>query len=272
MADNAFFSFLADEPRSPSHAPAIDDFVAQHVASHPVPDAPGPSNDHNDDTIAASSSNHKSNATAIPAGTSLSSELIHPLIRNRSLDTPEDIAAWIAERKSKYPTDANIRLKAKVPEHEHSGGSKRKRNNSSNPLSALVGYGGGSDSDNSPASQASDDESSDSAPEETSTKSRGPPVPFRPSGMAPSEDRRKLRVCKFFARGACTKGSKCPFAHPEATAPAAEVEAHPPKSSSLLEMLMAKDIERENHRVWQCIDYICSKDFLDVPSAHIRMF
>ncbi|KAJ2683560.1 hypothetical protein H4R19_006985 [Coemansia spiralis] len=177
--------------------------------------------------------------------------MIHPLIRGRSLDTPEDIAAWIAERRSRYPTAANVEAKA-------TAGTKRARTDTGSPLAALASYGGDSDSD----------AGSGSEPEEAPAKTVCQ-APFRPSAMAPDEDRRRLRVCQFFARGRCNKGDRCPFAHPESMRAAAD---EPPPGSrpraTLLEMLMAKDVERENYRVLQCIEYIADRAYLGVPARH----
>ncbi|KAJ1959792.1 hypothetical protein GGI12_004153 [Dipsacomyces acuminosporus] len=226
-------------------------------------------------------------------------------MRNQRLDTPEDIAAWIAERKSKYPTDANIRLKSGQQQQQHAAQSEIKRKQhppkgsdvskknridpgpSGNPLSMLAGYGSGlSDSDNelsssSDSSKDSGSESeSDSAPEVVSAKHQAPNMPFKPSGIAPGADRRKLRVCKYFAMGKCRKGNACPFAHPEsikerleqeAAAAAAESKARA-SSSNLLGMLLAKDIERENYRVLQCIEYICDRGFFNLPVEYSLLF
>ncbi|KAJ2160498.1 hypothetical protein GGF46_002198 [Coemansia sp. RSA 552] len=266
---DSFFSIPESVTRT---APVVDDFLTQHIQ------APGSSTCAEPTDTDADPKNTGVEGTAVPEnvdaeGSSgskgaakaaeLATDMIHPLIRNRRLDTPEDIAAWIAERKSKYPTDANIRMKAAASEDDHSNNNKRKLPDAANPLlSALGGYGGGSDSDGGGA--ASSD--SDSAPEEVSAKpASAPQAPFRPTGIAPTEDRRKLRVCRFYARGGCRKGASCPFAHPD-TLPAPPEQAGPgPVQTSLLEKLMAKDIERENYRIWQCIEYICDHDFFGVP-------
>ncbi|KAJ2003780.1 hypothetical protein GGI04_001454 [Coemansia thaxteri] len=219
---------------------------------------------------------------------------VHPLIKSRRLDTPEEIAAWIAERKAKYPTNENIRLKAM----QTSGGdnashsslghasNKRKHNSvelttavsapSSNPLSMLMSYAGESDADKSSDDDSSDD---DKAPDLMSSKPPAVQAPFKPSGLAPGADRRKLRTCKYFAKDRCHRGNACPFAHSEPHKPR---ETLPPASAaepssakgtqSLLEMLMAKDIDRENSRILQCIEYICDKNFLGVPAQYELLY
>ncbi|KAJ2848228.1 hypothetical protein IWW36_003422 [Coemansia brasiliensis] len=240
-----FFSFPTNE-QSHSDPQPLDDFVAQHVATSHEEEQPKTSD---------------SNVAYTPQ---ISSDLVHPLIRNRRLDTPEEIAAWIAERRSRYPTDANIKRKAEAEQQEQN--AKRMRaEKAQNPLSMLANYGADSDSDVALSADSDSDASSDGTPETASAKPQGPQAPFRPSTIAPNEDRRKLRVCKFFARGNCLKGDRCPFAHPEKVAAEAQVTV---QQKSLLEKLMAKDIERENYRVWQCIDFICKHKFFNIPTIH----
>ncbi|KAJ1760983.1 hypothetical protein LPJ77_004364 [Coemansia sp. RSA 2523] len=256
MEPSPFFSFLSDEPRADTRQPPTDDFLAHHVIS-PVSDPHGPSQP----TSNVQSVVPDTPDPPQPTNNDIhmqSDEAVHPLIRNRRLETPEEIAAWIAERKSKYPTDANMQLKAANDKPE--SGAKRKLN-SMNPLSALAGYGAGSDSDepqdSSDASDGSESDSSNGSPAVASAKAHGPRAPFRASGIAPHEDRRKLRVCKFYARGSCTKGTRCAFSHPESAAPVSVEPSVEPRPTSLLAKLLAKDIDRENYRVWQCIDYLC---------------
>ncbi|KAJ2718319.1 hypothetical protein GGI07_005803 [Coemansia sp. Benny D115] len=195
---------------------------------------------------------------------------VHPLIRGQRLETPEEIAQWIAERKRRYPTDANIRRK--LAEEQGIAESEAKRRclapdaAGTNPLSTMLGaYGQSSDSDCNSDGSDGDSEDSDSPPETVPLKHYAPQTPHRPATMAPGGDRRALRVCRFYAKGSCTKGAACPFSHPQQGARQAPATAGPPpapKHSSLLHMLLAKDIERENHRVLQCIQYICSNAFL----------
>ncbi|KAJ2840032.1 hypothetical protein FBU31_000589 [Coemansia sp. 'formosensis'] len=274
----SFFSFTTPDPLLLARdAPVIDDFLTAHVQNHSTAPAH------------ASASPVDSGIPVAPIQTkpkpmppAADDEQIHPLIRSRRLDTPEEIAAWIAERKAKYPTAANSRAKdpqaaansrAKTPQ----AAAKRKLSaaaedpppaTAANPLGMLMQYAGESDT-------SEPDSDDDEGPELASTKP--PPVraPFRPSGLAPGEDRRKLQVCKYFAKGSCHKGKACPFSHPDSlnklqeSTPSNAIEAKQPKggsSSSLLAMLMAKDIDRENYRIFQCIEYICDRNFLGTPS------
>ncbi|KAJ1951212.1 hypothetical protein FBU59_000297 [Linderina macrospora] len=223
-------------------APKGDDFLLAHVqgASESQP-PPKPSKQPLPDNVA---------------------DQIHPLIRQRKLETPEDIAAWIAERKSKYPTKVDP---AKTPDSVPEQPSKRKREEETNPLDMLAGYGS--------------DSESDSAPEQTSTKPQIKATPFQPQSMAPNEDKRKLRVCKYFLKKSCHKGAQCPFAHPESVKQKQEEQkaaeasvAAVQRGGSLLGMLLAKDIERENYRIWQCLQHIVEKEYFKVPVKYDLLF
>ncbi|ORX66884.1 hypothetical protein DL89DRAFT_269923 [Linderina pennispora] len=232
---DSFFSFHASEA---PEAPTSDDFLLAHIQSTPD--------------------------TQPPLLSASVADQIHPLIRQRKLETPEDIAAWIAERKSKYPTkDAS----AKSPTNTAEQSNKRKREEETNPLNMLAGYGSDSDSGSS----------SDSAPEQTSAKPNIKAAPFLPKSMAPNEDKRKLRVCKYFLKRSCRKGTKCPFAHPESVKQkqeekAAAEEPVVQRTGSLLGMLLAKDIERENYRIWQCLKHIVESEYFQVPVKYDLLF
>ncbi|KAJ2860014.1 hypothetical protein GGI22_002832 [Coemansia erecta] len=273
---------------------AVDDYIAAHIVTSPPepakptkPAAPAP--------LPQPMANKKGTT---PTAAAALSDQIHPMIRSRRLNTPEEIAAWIAERRAKYPTDANMRRKATEQASGDSGGphvpSKRKRtdgdandgssmvapNNALAAAMALYGTAASDDEDGNDGSDAHSSDESAEAPETAPAKSLLPNVPFRASGIAPGEDRRKLRVCKYFARGACVRGTACPFAHPESLQKAQDEHPGPGSSAAsanrsrdgLLHRLLAKDIERENYRVFQCIQYICDNGFLGVPARYDLLY
>ncbi|KAJ2081492.1 hypothetical protein H4R24_002317 [Coemansia sp. RSA 988] len=251
--DNPFFSFMDHgTPRPPSQdAVPVDDFISRHVDSTTTPDTSVP---------------QVSVSAPPPESDLVSSDMIHPLIRNRPLESAEDIAAWIAERRSRFPTKANIRRKA--AEEKAAAASKRPRLETlsdANPLGALAAYGPPSDGSSDPESS---DTGSDHSPPTVAPAKSAVYTPFRPSGLGPSDDRRKLRVCRYYARGSCHQGAACPFAHPASMKPVEEssTQTSEAQSTTLLARLMAKDIDRENRRVLQCIEYILDRNFLNVPS------
>ncbi|KAJ2031069.1 hypothetical protein IWW57_000874 [Coemansia sp. S610] len=270
----SFFSFTAPDPPPARDLPVVDDFLSTHVQNHATAPAQTPPSA---SIVSVAVGSGGDIVAPKPSAKSIdvTDDQIHPLIRSRRLDTPEEIAAWIAERKAKYPTAANLRAKANQTSSAPasttaSANTKRKLSNaaSTNPLGMLMQYAGDSESGES------DSDSNDDGPEVASTKPPATRAPFKPSGLAPGEDRRKLRVCKYFAKGNCLKGKACPFSHPDSlskpredTVPGNAPESKPARSGpSLLEMLMAKDIERENYRIFQCIEYICDRNFLGTPA------
>ncbi|KAJ2874150.1 hypothetical protein GGH93_002646 [Coemansia aciculifera] len=292
-SSSSFFSFATPDPAPARDAPVIDDFLSAHVQNHstaPVQELASASIVAVDSSrnIVAPSQTKITMPKPAARAVVVADEQIHPLIRSRRLDTPEEIAAWIAERKAKYPTAANTRAKvdqtasALATTSAHANGKRKHPVTekistantasaaSTNPLNMLMQYAG--------ESESSESDADDDGPEVVSTKPPATRAPFKPSGLAPGEDRRKLQVCKYFAKGSCHKGNACPFSHPDSlnkprknTAPNSATEPKPAKGGpSLLEMLMAKDIDRENYRIFQCIEYICDKNFLGAP-AHIEL-
>ncbi|KAJ2656390.1 hypothetical protein IWW48_005067 [Coemansia sp. RSA 1200] len=267
----------------------VDDYVAAHIVTEP-PEQPRPATPERPATATLEPRqqpiSHKRVSSPVPIALH---DQIHPLIRSRRLETPEDIAAWIAERKAKYPTDVNMRRKAieqakasdtsatYIP-HQIPGKRKRMDPNDSssdisaavskNPLTIALNLYGTAESDDGSSAQSSD-ESDGGAPEPTSARPPANMAPFRASGIAPGEDRRKLRVCKYFAQGSCNRGTACPFAHPESLRqPHTEDPAARHSQQGLLHRLLAKDIDRENHRVLQCLQYICDNDYLGVSARY----
>ncbi|KAJ2372352.1 hypothetical protein IW150_004158 [Coemansia sp. RSA 2607] len=208
-----FFS-LPEAPATSTGAttPVTDAFLAAHIAPSPAATAPA-----QPATTPAQSKN------AIPLD-----DQIHPLIRARRLETPEEIAIWIAERRSRYPTAANIRRKQlEQQEQEQERQAKRKRTSNDNPLAALLTAYGSDDTGSSNA-ESSD---SDAPPDRAPLKQHVRQTPL------PSTDTRAART--------------------SAPTPAPPAASAAP-ATSLLHRLLAKDIDRENRRILQCIQHILS--------------
>ncbi|KAJ1828176.1 hypothetical protein LPJ56_001260, partial [Coemansia sp. RSA 2599] len=182
----SFFSFLNTPSSVARKAPPADDFVSAHIRSRDVSaqqpaqpvqsSLPGKS-----EGCGSAAKAQKKSAASLAAA----QDQIHPLIRARRLESPEDIAAWIAERKSKYPTEANIRRKAleQQQQQQQQGAksavpAKRKRSRKvdepANPLASMLSaYAAGSDEDASDDSD-SDNKSDISGSSSTSSESSAP--------------------------------------------------------------------------------------------------
>ncbi|KAI9222311.1 hypothetical protein BC828DRAFT_378705 [Blastocladiella britannica] len=134
------------------------------------------------------------------------------------IDTPEELAKWIQDRKRRYPTDANIARKAQEqqnraargelvrkqpPSQQSQGGQKRgARDLDSSPPSASDRR------DNDEDDNSDEDDSDDEAgPEEHSTK--------RPrTDTVHQSAQRPPNVCHKFAHsGTCRFGSSCHYSH-----------------------------------------------------------
>ncbi|KAJ3159907.1 hypothetical protein HDU86_001171 [Geranomyces michiganensis] len=175
-----------------------------------------------------------------------------------SKDSPEEIAQWIADRKKKYPTEANIQAKQaqmeariargelpdpsnKLRGQKHARSRKEKKiappaaviaAADSAPvtgLGLLAGYASdissgsnknkGSDSD-SDSDGDSDSSSSDSSDLDSLDEHEG--LLARTPNNKPLTEKRKGPICRYFKMNRCRKGDACSFRH----------ELPPPKSKS----------------------------------------
>ncbi|KAI8812084.1 nuclear fragile X mental retardation-interacting protein 1-domain-containing protein [Cladochytrium replicatum] len=172
----------------------------------------------------------------------LHEEEMHPRINLRvSLESPEEIAQWIEERKRNYPTNENIlKKKQKADEAKKDGsgksdaGSGRKRKNTSKK-----------EQDN--------------------------------DGPSPKVRR---RICRYFLQGTCKNGDSCRFSHDEsvtssevkqtAAAPKRVENGH--KRKSLHHLLLASEIQRDKRDLLQIIEFIVRCDFFGDKSNNKESF
>lgn len=140
--------------------------------------------------------------------------------------TPEDIAAWIAERKSRWPSRDNVAKReklalAKAAQEQALRLVKAQKKQASSGRSA---NGAPSENDGSASARldvpdTADDEGE--GPEVASSKvadAAGEHIVTEQSGgpSSNSDPRYKTRKCKyFFTRNGCKNGDKCTFSHGE---------------------------------------------------------
>ncbi|KAF9355026.1 hypothetical protein BGX26_007056 [Mortierella sp. AD094] len=176
-------------------------------------------------------------------------ELLHPLAP--TLNTPEEIEAWIAQRRKAWPTEANILKKEQerqemiakgqiVDQPSKSGKDKRNRNNNNahngkRGLQQTVIQ----EANGSPAKKAKAEDASISGKEdgdtlmEDITSTEPSEVEDDDETMDPVKDAvtskdpnatgkvllpnerstRPKKPCKYFLRGKCTRGDKCTYSH-----------------------------------------------------------
>ncbi|KAJ3123512.1 hypothetical protein HK098_001864 [Nowakowskiella sp. JEL0407] len=158
---------------------------------------------------------------------------------NIRLDTPEDIAKWIEERKKRYPTDSNIQKKKEEARLAKERRVKRKIEE--------------------------DDEANDSDVDD--------------SEDSDSESKSKTSFCKYYQQGNCRHGEDCTFKHEIQPPKKDGTENNSlkfvqsnglnksGKRRMLLKMLLAPEIFKERAIVMQCIRHIVKNKFFDKNAA-----
>ncbi|KAI5850398.1 hypothetical protein DFP73DRAFT_591256 [Morchella snyderi] len=198
-------------------------------------------------------------------------------------ETPEEIEAWIAQRKSRFPTakkiGENLEKKQEVAARaeaeakrvaaqqkkerdlkSHAIGGKRKR------VTADTGDGDdaplllmGSDIDNDYDTNASNSDSDDDGapPEITSSKVKSA-VP-EPAIQKPDRQGSKKSTghCRDFLRGECAKGDRCRFRHEKEPVKKKDTKAE--EKRTLYQRLVEHDREKENTLMLQVIQYLMDK-------------
>ncbi|KAI8138169.1 nuclear fragile X mental retardation-interacting protein 1-domain-containing protein [Fennellomyces sp. T-0311] len=132
------------------------------------------------------------------------------------LDTPEALAAWIAERKKNWPSQANVERKKKEEEERKARGQlpeskskKRKRDEDVPKQEGALGALGGYQSDSSDKDDESEDGSIDLERDAVTSKD--------PSSMGkialPEKPHKAGPRCRHFMRGSCRYGDSCRYIH-----------------------------------------------------------
>lgn len=157
-------------------------------------------------------------------------------IKNLKLDTPEEIAAWIAERKSKYPTKTNIENKLKQQNiRDDLGASIR----TDDKLSLKRKADNGLDVDNASKQMKFDE-----------------------------------NICQWFIKSKCKKGKSCKLIHDfnlrteyrsktkqtnpdnKQTIKHNSTQILTKSRANLLQLLLQKDIRKEHNILLQCVRHL----------------
>ncbi|KAI8354002.1 hypothetical protein BD560DRAFT_426935 [Blakeslea trispora] len=185
------------------------------------------------------------------------------------INTPEELAAWIAARKKNWPSQANVERKEqedkeKVARGELPNSRKRKskqnlvdqQNSKKQKTEQLVAQYDSSGSDA--------DDSID--PEKDGITSKDPSVMGKI--LLPEENRPKRR-CKYFISGKCKRGDECTFLHerpepkPKQPRPTPAINRRP----NLLFKLLEKEIHQEKNVILQCLRHLVDSNFLGTQEA-----
>jgi Zinc finger C-x8-C-x5-C-x3-H type (and similar)/Nuclear fragile X mental retardation-interacting protein 1 (NUFIP1) len=172
---------------------------------------------------------------------------------------PEDIQQWIADRRKRFPRQT------------------KKDDDDGNKVgisSLLAGYGSSSSDDNDDYDHDDAIKNDNNEKEKAATSSHCTNKQIEGKKDAPIEPQERL--CRFFQRnGQCRHGEKCHFSHEESGTPHpqhsagtkrirphSQISSSAPVKKTLLEKLLAKDIEREAALTIQLLDYLVDSNFL----------
>eukprot|EP01116_Phalansterium_solitarium_P007298 TRINITY_DN19913_c0_g1_i1.p1 TRINITY_DN19913_c0_g1~~TRINITY_DN19913_c0_g1_i1.p1 ORF type:complete len:473 (+),score=93.94 TRINITY_DN19913_c0_g1_i1:344-1762(+) len=165
------------------------------------------------------------------------------------LESPEEIAAYIAERKKAFPTkEAVAKKRTEMAASRSTRGGLR---GVSRPAAA------GASAASSGQSDENDDESSDSPPDEASSFDADAAA----ADAMPLEER--VPMCNFFRRGCCKYGNRCRNSHQYQPRKRQKVEATPPaKKPTLLEKLLEKqEVKHDYGEILAAFRYIVDNNF-----------
>ncbi|KAF9949576.1 nuclear fragile X mental retardation protein interacting protein 1 [Mortierella alpina] len=226
----------------------------------------------------------------------IKSELLHPLAP--VLNTPEDIAAWIAKRRKAWPSESNILKKEQERKEmiakgqivegpsskDENGRNKRKKkdwgqdqraNTEAIKKAKTEGLAESSDAtgtaliEDAPSNNPSEDENEDMDPVKDAVTSKDPTVMGKV--LLPGDrPKRGRKPCKFFLKGSCTKGERCTYGHDSTQA--AKVQKSNQASvkkevfrsrPSLLQMLLSSEIKEEKNKLLEALRYIVVNNFFE---------
>ncbi|KAF9124603.1 hypothetical protein BGW39_008089 [Mortierella sp. 14UC] len=227
------------------------------------------------------------------------SELIHPLAP--TLNTPEDIAAWIAQRRKAWPTESNIQKKEQERQEmiakgqivedstsnkDRNGRDRRGNNNkrdrqgkdASTSRDQKAKRPKTDDStaaaDAPPSTEPSEEDDDDDVmdPIRDAVSSKDPTVikDAKTHDENIAQPGRSWKKCRYFIRGTCNRGDKCPYIHD--TAAAAKAQKNNQSSNkkdefrsrpSLLKMLLSGEIKDEKNKLLEAMRYIVENNFFD---------
>ncbi|KAF9906540.1 hypothetical protein EC991_000482 [Linnemannia zychae] len=229
----------------------------------------------------------------------IDNDLIHPLAP--TLNTPEDIAAWIAQRRKAWPTESNIQKKEQerqemiakgqmvedsTPNKDKNNRDRRGNNNKRDRQGEGASTPGNQqtkrpkiETNNAPtdapaSTEPSEEEDDDDVmdPVRDAVSSKDPTVikDANTHNENTTQPGRSWKKCRYFTRGTCNRGDKCPYIHD--TAAAAKAQKNNQSSNkkdefrsrpSLLKMLLSGEIKDEKNKLLEAMRYIVNSNFFD---------
>ncbi|KAI9329350.1 hypothetical protein BDR26DRAFT_872659 [Obelidium mucronatum] len=181
-----------------------------------------------------------------------------PVLKRGVVEDPAEIAAWIAERKKKYPTEANVEQKKLAQKDKLEAGMILQSRTS--VKSTQLQRSTTSTSTTPPSKKVDGNDDDD---EEvgilTEEEEEGQINPVRKERQQP---KKKAQICKYYASGKCKNGTNCLFTHIK-EAPVLKVDKPAlggGKRRNLRSMLLESQIRRQNNIILQCIRFVLKED------------
>ncbi|KAJ1930657.1 hypothetical protein IWQ60_000054 [Tieghemiomyces parasiticus] len=195
---------------------------------------------------------------------------------------PGALEKWLAERRSRFPTQANIAKRAEEQTHApaEANGETARSVQPKESLADLCAYGTSSDDEGGATADGtnridgpSDSENSDVDPEKDAVSTKLLPAPFGTSADQPDATGDQLDRTR--GSGERTSDQRRPKRgrgdrHSSRTAQgprylnAANSSGHNQLPTALYSRLIAQDVRRDHKRVLQCLRFIASQDFLGI--------
>lgn len=183
----------------------------------------------------------------------------------------------------------NKRVPQSTPVMESEGASGAKRSRSETGIDAS----GNNDErptklvcreDESQASELAEDEPASTSAAHVAGSSQIRDADELENQVPPNKRHKKqgMRLCHFFLRGRCKKGTKCEFLHERSSKPlngerreekSQQAAASMKRKPSLLAKLLDTDIQREKSQILQCLRFFVNNCFLlEYPSQPLEFF
>ena len=198
-------------------------------------------------------------------------------------ESPEEVQRWIEERRRNYPTAENLKrkqeeerlLKDRGEFYKHQKEKKAKLRQIMNQLAELTGETAPSNTKRKreddimlktiPAAVGEEGEEGELSGDENDAPEEAHIVK-----QDPRADKRANLPCRYFVRGKCKQGDKCPFKHDVAAqehqlkkSSDKDVLRQPKRRKNLMDTFSQQDAEKEMQVVFQVARFLIKNEFFE---------
>lgn len=166
-------------------------------------------------------SNDTNSKNTRKSGASEENLLVQKYMSRIKINTPEDLAKWIQERKKNYPTDANIEKKAVLAEQKAALIEEKIKSTPKLPNQIGLNYSDSESESNQPSKALNSELPNKDIPislnsSESLSVSEQPEV-LPVNVPIPDIKIPKRKTCSYFQNGRCARGNKCNMIHNKPT-------------------------------------------------------